>query len=196
MNLIPHIVEWFDDSPLPSMLPDPAIVLGGTAALPAFVDAVHTFAQPGELAIASAFTDATLNAVLPSLRLLQHASIDLLVLTSARLDAEQVLQEVKDFPWRSLQISWRRGLHAKIYTFLGSNGSAACLLGSHNLTAGGARHNLEAGVLFVSATRSFVFSIAVSLHAHIATLLRGSISLYDSLRFANLVADQKNGSTP
>jgi phosphatidylserine/phosphatidylglycerophosphate/cardiolipin synthase-like enzyme len=178
-----EVVEWFKDGPLPSVTPDPAMVLGGTAVLRAFTDAICRFGEGGQLWIASAFTDANVTEELPALADLPHQRVDLAVLTSSENDAETVVTALETYAWRSFSVRVLRGLHAKMYSFVGDRAASACLIGSHNFTAAGARRNSEAGVLFVSTRPSFVRTVAIACADHMSELARDAKRHHDTLKF-------------
>jgi phosphatidylserine/phosphatidylglycerophosphate/cardiolipin synthase-like enzyme len=178
-----EVVEWFKDGPLPSVTPDPALILGGTAVLRAFTDAVCRFGEGGELWIASAFTDANVAGELPALADLPHHRVDLSLVTSSEDDAETVVAALEAYPWRSFSVRVLRGLHAKMYSFVGDRAASACLVGSHNFTAAGARRNSEAGVLFVSTRPSFVRTVAMACSDHMSELARDATIHHDTLKF-------------
>lgn len=182
-----HVIEWFDTGSLPSMTPDPVMVLAGTGALGAFVDAIARSGQGGCIAIAAAFTDAAIREVLPSITTLDHGALDLVLVTSSDRDSSKATRALGRFPWRSLVIKSLRGLHSKVYTYVGCKGASACLVGSHNFTAGGARTNEEAGILFMSSTHSVVNTVAGAYLRHVCDLADSAKEYVDTARAAHCI---------
>jgi phosphatidylserine/phosphatidylglycerophosphate/cardiolipin synthase-like enzyme len=157
MSNVPTVLSWFSTGPLPGIIPEPAIVVAGTGALGHFFDG------------------AELAACLPALERLQHARIELSIVTSSECEARRVRRETSAYAWRSVTISYRRGLHAKLYSFIGEGGEAVCLVGSHNLSWAGARTNEEAGVLFLARNDPQVREVALACEQHIQDLARGAV---------------------
>lgn len=178
-----HVVEWFRDSPLPHIVPDSALVLAGTRGLPMFVEHVLGTGQGGQLAIASAFAHASVAGELGPLAELPHARIDVSIVTSSGDDASTIARLLGVHPWRGFDARALRGLHAKIYAFVGDHGAGACLIGSHNLTAGGARHNTEAGVLFIGCRSAPARDIAHACCEYVFELGARATIVHDNLKY-------------
>ena len=182
MSASPVVMEWLRDDPLPGVLPDPAIVFGGTRLLCEFVHAAATF-PGGSLAIAVPFVrqgvadEGLLWDALP------HGAIDVTVVTAGRRDAEAMVEEIGGLPWKSLLVRVRSRLHTKLYALLAPDGGGVCLVGSHNLTRRGAGRNHEAGTLFVSRRDQAVAGVVRACHEHVAALARGGMTFHDSLRW-------------
>lgn len=164
------LMEWFRDEPLPPLVDDPCVVVGGTRLLSEFL-AVPALHAEGRLVMASAFVESGIVAAAAQWNAMPHRQIDLSLLTSSREDAEAAAREVGEFPWRSISINWLRGLHAKMYTFRTTSGCGACLVGSHNLTLGGARLNTECGVLFTANNQPTLASFIEGCEARTLQLI-------------------------
>jgi hypothetical protein len=146
------LLDGFSAVPSPVLLPDPAIVLGGTELLTEFLRISAASRTGGQLSIVVPFVGKGIaTAVLPW-RLMQHAAVDFLVVTASTQSASIVLSEFGGLPWRSLVVRIRSRIHSKVYCFLAPSGPSACLVGSGNLTKAGLTTNREANVMF-SATR-------------------------------------------
>jgi len=183
MNVLPAVVEWFRDAPLPQFMPDPVIVTGGTGLLREFFAIVAGAGHAGQLWIAVPFVHVA-GRDLAVLKMLPHQRIDLSVVTSGRAQAAQLMAEIGELPWRSLQARTHARLHAKLYAFADARGGGACLIGSHNLTSGGARTHSEAGVLFRTSGDPQVSAIVNGCCEQIARLMNESELFRDTLRWA------------
>jgi len=130
------------------LIPRNGIIVGGTWMLGEFLrDAAE--AAGGQMAVAVPFVDEGIVELSLAWSELNHASIDL-VLVTGDSGAPKAWREVRRYPWRSVLICQNRNLHAKLYLLISSDGHGSCLIGSHNLTSGGFKSNLEAGVLLRS----------------------------------------------
>ncbi|ACG75152.1 hypothetical protein AnaeK_3945 [Anaeromyxobacter sp. K] len=176
-----HVVEWFRDGPLPHIAPDPALVLAGTRGLSMFVEHIAATGQGGHLAIACAFADARVEGELAALKELPHSRIEVSVVTSSVDDAAATARLFRVHAWRGLDVRALRGMHAKIYAFVGDCGAGACLIGSHNLTPGGARHNSEAGVLFIGSRSAPAREIAHACCEYVFELGARATLVHDNL---------------
>jgi phosphatidylserine/phosphatidylglycerophosphate/cardiolipin synthase-like enzyme len=183
MKGVCEVLTWFSDREL-RMLPDSCVVVGGTQLLRHFLRGVAdrtSFGASGHLVLGAPFVGANLSDHLAALPHIAHERVDVLIVTAGRGDAERCSKEFGQFPWRSIQINVRSKLHAKIFSFNESTGGGLCLVGSHNLTRGGAVRNEEAGVLFVGTGRS---STAQTIHAcqeRVIQIARESVRFSDSL---------------
>jgi hypothetical protein len=174
MSDIPNLLSWFSPRPIPAIVPDPAIIVDGTRALEHFFDAMLASGTGGHLSIAVPFAGTELATVLPVLAQLRHARVELTVVTSSEAEARRILSEIETYPWKRIAISFRRRLHAKVYSFLGEGGEAVCMIGSHNFSWAGARTNQEAGVLFIARNDPQIRGVAASCEQHIQDLARGA----------------------
>jgi hypothetical protein len=173
---------WFKEDPLPD-LPIPSIVVGGTRLLKEFLAIVASVDTPSSLAIAAPFVGLGIRDEIGTWSTLPHELLDLRLVTRSRRDSEVALSEVGRLPWRSLHIvTWPR-LHAKLYAVLDAKGGGAALVGSHNLTPGGAHTNHEAGVLFNGGRDREVGQIVRACHDQIILLGRRGLVQADSLRW-------------
>jgi hypothetical protein len=170
------------NDPLPAVMPDPAIVFGGTRLLAEFVHAAATF-PGGSLAIAVPFIRHGVAGEYLPWDSLRHRDTDVTVVTTARRDARALVEEIGGFPWRSLLVRVRSRVHTKLYALLASDGGGACLVGSHNLTRRGACGNHEAGTLFFTRGDLAVASVVWACHEHVAFLARGATTFHDTLRW-------------
>ncbi len=182
MSASPVVMEWLRDDPLPGVLPDPAIVFGGTRLLGEFVHAAATF-PGGSLAIAVPFVRQGIADEGLLWDALRHGAIDVTVVTAGRRDAQTVVDEIGAHPWRSFLVRVRSRVHTKLYALVAPDGRGACLIGSHNLTRGGAARNHEAGTLFVSHRDQAVAGVIRACHDHVTTLARGAVTFHDTLRW-------------
>lgn len=146
------LVDGFSAVPSPVLLPDPAIVLGGTELLTEFLRISAASRAGGKLSIVVPFVGRGIATAILPWRLMQHAAVDFLVVTSSTQAASIALNEFGGLPWRSFVVRVRSRVHSKVYCFLATSGPSACLVGSGNLTKAGLTTNREANVLF-SATR-------------------------------------------
>jgi hypothetical protein len=178
----PTFLSWYDSDRLPELLPDPAVIVGGTALLRQFIDIV-ALSSGGQLSIAAPFASKGMRSSIPSWESLPHGLLELSLLTNTRRDAATVLSEIGSLPWRSLRIGYLAGLHAKLYVIMTPGGTDACLVGSHNLTRSAALWNVEAGVLFVSRRGAEVTRVIQVCHDHIHSLATQSTTVIDTLRW-------------
>jgi hypothetical protein len=183
MSAVPALVEWFREEPLPSLLPDPVIVTGGTVLLREFLAIAAADNEGGQLRIASPFACCVLERDLPVWKTLPHQSIDLAMITSEPAQARQFMNDVGGLRWRSILVCSSSRLHAKMYAFVNARGGGACLIGSHNLTRGGARTNEEAGVLFRTRGDAHVGRIVNGCYTQIDQLIHKGELYTDTLRW-------------
>src|SRR5207302_54110 len=115
MNDSPAFIEWFRRDSPPALMPDPAVIIGGTSLLAHAVASATGIGAYGEIAVAAPWVSAGVMDRLPGWRELDHAGIDLLVVTRSRTEARRALAELGQFPWKSLRIQVKRRLHAKLY---------------------------------------------------------------------------------
>lgn len=168
------VFEWFSEGPLPALLPDPAIVIGGTGLLREFFSVAAAWRSAGSLSIAVPYIGRGIVNKVPALQSMRHELIELSLIARHRPDAQIAYEEMSLFPWRAMNICIHQRLHAKIYTFTSITGAAACLVGSHNLSQAGADKNVEAGTLFLSSRRTEISHVAACYQARIAEMLRES----------------------
>src|SRR5262245_16305021 len=135
MSGTPSITVWFDGHDLPGIVPDAAIILGGTGLLRQFTNVVAVSAG-GHLFIATPFAGTRIGTEITSWASMPHHQLDVSIITHTKGDAATVIDEIGSMPWRSLVIRVHSRLHAKIYLLLTPEGAGACLVGSHNLTRG------------------------------------------------------------
>jgi len=152
MNRPLCLIEWTGNSSLPNLLPDPAVVFGGTRLLPSFLEFVAS-SNGGELLVASPYFEAPSRRFEDVWSLMPHREIDLFLKVRTTPDARRAARFIAQFPWRSIRISTQTNLHAKLYAFRGADQPGGiCLVGSHNLTPAACSANREAGVLFIGTT--------------------------------------------
>ncbi len=178
-----QLIEWFRADPLPAILPEPLVVIGGTALLEEFLTVPAGSPDGGELLLTTPFVGCTLLKDLPVWDMLPHRCIDLSVVTASAVHAQHFVVELGALPWRSFAVGIHPRLHAKLYTFVTPQNHAACLIGSHNLTQGGARVNAEAGVLLRSRGDSQVTRIIHSCRGQIMQLMREAETVTDTLHW-------------
>jgi hypothetical protein len=146
----PALVSWFAEAPLPGIVPDPAIVLGGTSLLREFMRFVASVPAGGRLSIAAPYVGGGIVSTIRAWESMPHELIDVFAVTHRPADAEMAWGEIGALPWHSLVIRVYPRLHAKMYAFLAPTDGGACLVGSHNLSRRGAERNDEAGALMLS----------------------------------------------
>jgi phosphatidylserine/phosphatidylglycerophosphate/cardiolipin synthase-like enzyme len=179
----PAIVEWFRRDSPPALLPESAVIVGGTSLLAHAVASAAGAGDTGEIAIATPWVGDGVIGQLLGWGELDHAGIDLLVVTRSRTEARRALVELGKFPWKSVKIQVKRRLHAKLYAFLNKTGGGVCLFGSHNLTAAGSATNDEAGVMFVGTQDASVRTVIRACRDHIVELAGKGELYYDSMRW-------------
>jgi len=175
------IEGWFREEPVPVLTPTPAVLVGGTPLLKDFFGRVAGNRVGGHLAIASPFVGRSIRYDLPAWEEMPHDLVDLHVVTNASGDAQTALDALGGFAWKSLLIQTRPRLHAKIYSFVPSLRGGICLVGSHNLSRGGALANLEAGVLFVSSNQVDFRFVSEICRGRIVDLGMSGRIFFDSL---------------
>jgi hypothetical protein len=180
MPVSTKIMSWFRKDPLPLFISDPLLVFGGTNLISMFIESLAINGDSGELGITVPFVDSGFIMACPAWRELNHSNIDLFVVSKRESDVEAAKTQFSLFPWRSLRIARLRVLHAKVFTFVGANGTSMALVGSHNLTAAAAQNNYEAGV-FLSTLNSGETAVTISdLHDQSRSVLKTSSQRYDS----------------
>ncbi len=182
-----RLITWFRQEPLPTTLAPPAVVLGGTGLLREFLAIASRIDGPGDIAIAAPYVGRGVADELRAWEALPHDVLDLRVVTQSTRDAAVAVAELGKFRWRSVLITVHLRLHAKLYAVVGPRGGA-CLVGSHNLTPGGARTNHEAGVLFIGGGDPEVEQIVCACRGHIIDLGSGGTTVLDSLSWKHKVA--------
>jgi hypothetical protein len=182
MTATTSLFAWFDRSPLPDIVPDPVVVLGGTGLLQDFFNRVASSGE-GSLSLAVPFVGSDLGYHLRGVADLPHDRLAVTLITNRKNGVRAALLAIGSLPWRSLEIKVHSRLHAKIYVFLGPSGGGASLVGSHNFTRGGARHNDEAGVLFVSTADSGCNHLIQMCHEHVQRLSRKATPFIDTARW-------------
>ncbi len=110
-----------------------------------------------------------------------HSLMDLTIVTSTRRDARTAADEIGPLPWRSMTIRIKPRLHAKLFAFLDRDGAGLCLVGSHNLTLGGAASNDEAGVLFTAPRDSDLLRAVHICEARVQRLAEQARACFDLL---------------
>jgi hypothetical protein len=183
MRSMPQVISWFRSAPLPGIVPDPAIILGGTRLLREFLTIASSAREQSHLAVAAPFIGRGIGQEIATWETLPHRLLDLRVVTQSVGDARMACLEIGRFGWRSMTVVAYARLHAKLYTFMSASGGGACLVGSHNLTSGGARLNEEAGVLFVGSRDPELGQLIGACHDRILTLGSRGRVLVDSLRW-------------
>jgi phosphatidylserine/phosphatidylglycerophosphate/cardiolipin synthase-like enzyme len=167
MNELPCFIEWTHDSPLPNLLPNPAVVFGGTRLLPSFIELVAA-SKGGELVIASPYFAAPSRRFEQVWGLMPHRDIDLILKVRNAPEAKRAARFIARFPWRSIRLSMQANLHAKLYTFLDRDRRGGiCLVGSHNLTPAACATNREAGVLFLGSASPAILRVIEAARSHI-----------------------------
>jgi HKD family nuclease len=174
------IITSFDNRPLSPLVPDPAVIIGGTTLIHEFMRLVNESGQPGHLAIAVPFMNSRLVDELCTWQGIVQQRITCTIVTGAGSTSEDACRSLLSLPWRSVCIQKSRTLHAKAYAFVGANRFRVALIGSHNLTYGGTRHNQEAGVLFISRTQSELSTAIDSCVDQIRTTGNRGTTIYDS----------------
>lgn len=183
MKATPAFVEWFDRRSPPGLIPDPAVIIGGTSLLSHAVARATDMRTTGEIAIAAPWLSAGVTERMPSWGQLNHPGIDLLVVTRSRSEARRAMAELGGLPWKSLRVQIKRRLHAKLYAFVNEAGGGLCLFGSHNLTVAGITTNDEAGVMFVGSRNGDVASVIRACRDHIVQLAAEGETFHDTLRW-------------
>ena len=177
-----ELITWFADRE-PRMLPDSCVVVGGTGLLPYFLRRVAdrtSLGGSGHLGLAAPFIGSNLCAYLAALPHIVHQRADVLIVTAGKSDAERCKEEFGRFPWKSIEISIRPKLHAKIFSFNETGGGGVCLVGSHNLTRGGAEAKEEAGVFFAGTSKSNTAPIIHACHDAVIKIARKGVRFSDS----------------
>ena len=175
-----NIVTWFDRRPLSPLSPDPAVIVGGTTLVNEFIAQVEQSGQHGQLAVAVPFINRNLVNELSTWQGIIHQRITCSLVTSTCLTSEEACRTLVRLPWSSLEIFESHTLHAKTYAFIGQNGFAAALIGSHNLTFAGTSRNIEAGVLLLSRARTQLSITIEDCIEHIKHIGHSGKKLYDS----------------
>lgn len=172
---------WFDRrNALSAIVPDPAIIVGGTGLLREFTNFVALSAG-GRLSITSPFAGARIGKEIASWMSMPHEKLDVSVITNTSRDAATVEREIGSLPWRSLVIRVHARLHAKVYVLLTPEGAGACLVGSHNLTFAGAHTNEEAGIMFISTRDPDVSRVIQACDDQVSSLSRTASAFVDTV---------------
>lgn len=173
-------MTWFDKQPISPLVTDPAIIVGGTTLVDEFISLVEGCAQPGHLAIAVPFISPRLVSEVRTWQGIVHHRLTCTIVTASNPTSEDACRALLALPWRSLAIQRSRTLHAKAYAFAGADGFRVALIGSHNLTFAGTRHNQEAGVLLISRTQTDVSTSIDRCIEQITTTGNNGTTLCDS----------------
>jgi len=173
-------ITCFDQASPISLVPYPAIIIGGTWLLREFLHVVAA-GNGGQLSIAVPFIEDGPASDRSVWAEMDHSHIDLMIVTQRATDGWKAWSDLREFPWRSSLICRCENLHAKVYAFVSNNRLATCLVGSHNLTPSGLTINLEAGVLFRSENfNSEVFKNVVACREYVIRLAQSSKVLIDT----------------
>jgi len=183
MNVSARIMSWFRNDPLPLFVSDPLLVIGGTNLITTFMDSLVIQGGSGELGITVPFVDSRFIMACPAWQELGHPDIDLFVVVQGERDVEAAIDQLSQFPWRSLRIARFRTLHAKVFTFVGGDGMSQALIGSYNLTGAAAKKNYETGVLIRSLSLGETATTIADLHEQSRELLKTSNQRYDTSRW-------------
>lgn len=170
------VLTWFNRDTLCPLIPDHAVILGGTSLVHEFISLVEESAQPGHLVIAVPYITATLVSEVRTWQGLVHARLDCTLVTRNTNNAS--CHNLRSLPWRSLRLKQDQNIHAKTYGFTGEHGYRAALIGSHNLTFAGTTHNREAGVLLISRTPS---ELSTVIDECITQITESGTTRYDTL---------------
>jgi hypothetical protein len=191
MNNQDHVMTWFRNDSLPSIVDDPAIIIGGTSIVREFLAVVGQRSTEGRLSIAVPFVGEGVESSIGLWTSMNHAGIDLRIVLRSRSACEQAWKDFSNFSWKSVLIGWHPRLHAKMYAFENSAGGGAALIGSHNLSYSGLFGNEEAGVLFVSPHLG-IMSVTISdLQDRILMLFSQSSIAVDTTSWPNAVAPKE-----
>ena len=182
-----RIITWFRDDPLPSVIDDPAIVVGGTSILKEFLSVTSEDRIGGRLTIAVPFIGDGVLATASFWEFMNHPEIELRMVVRGQKDAAEAWQQISPFPWRSVQIGCLPRLHAKMYVFEKIGGGGAAMIGSHNLSYLGACGNQEAGVLIVSRRPGPAAVVISDLHDRVMSLLADSTAAVDTTAWPELI---------
>jgi phosphatidylserine/phosphatidylglycerophosphate/cardiolipin synthase-like enzyme len=161
------ILTWFHKDALCPLISDHAVILGGTRLVDEFIGLVEESAQPGHFVIGVPFITPTLVEEVRTWQGIVHQRLDCTLVTRNTKNAS--CRSIQALPWRSLRLQEDAGIHAKTYGFKGEDGYSAALVGSHNFTFAGTRHNREAGVLLISRTPSELTSVIDECITHITS---------------------------
>lgn len=184
MSAWPDLVEWFRDDVPPSVVPDPAVVPGGTALLSHFLSIVGGIDRGGgELAIAAPYVSRGVVDQLRGWHDMRHRDLDLLLVAAGSSDALSCREELGGLPWRSAKITVRPGLHAKLFAFVNAAGGGACPVGSHNLTLVASCSNHDAGVMFIGTRAPQIGRVVRACRAHIERLALHGRPHVDTIRW-------------
>lgn len=178
-----RIVSWFRDDPLPGFIADPAIVLGGTSLFKEFLGVVCEKCCAGELAVAVPFVGGGILATDSFWESMNHRAIEVRMVVRTESNAISAWEQLRRFPWRSVQVGWVPRLHAKMYAFRKVDGGGVALIGSHNLSRSGTLVNEEAGTLIVSRRPGPVGVLVANVYDRIESLLAASTMTVDTLKW-------------
>lgn len=174
------IVTCFERDQLSPLVPDPAVIVGGTNLLSEFMAHVEHSGQSGRLGIAVPFISPNFIKQARVWGETLAPRVACSIVTGLSPKTEKACRAFLELPWSSLEMWQSPNLHAKTYAFIGSHGFAVALIGSHNLTLAGSSHNDEAGVLLLSRAKTQVSLAIEYCFEHIKNLGRRGTQVYDS----------------
>lgn len=180
------ILTWFNKDALCPLIPDHAVIIGGTTLVREFISLVEESVQPGHLVIAVPYITATLIAQVGTWQGVIHERLDCTLVT--RNATSPACRTLQSLPWRSLRLQQDNDIHAKTYGYIGEYGYRAALIGSHNLTFAGTMHNREAGVLLISRTPSELTTVIDECITHVTT---NSNTRYDTMTWPQETTKRK-----
>lgn len=169
------VLSWFSRETLCPLIPDHAVIVGGTGLVHEFISLVEESAQPGQLIIGVPYITASLITEMKTWQGIVHERLDCTFVTR-NADAKSC-RTLQSLPWRSLRLQQDKDIHAKTYGFIGAYGYRAALIGSHNLTFAGTMHNREVGVLLISRRPSELTTVIDECITHITA---NGITRYDT----------------
>lgn len=186
------VVSWFRDDPLPLIIDDGVLVVGGTSLLREFVSFAGEPSGRRSLAIAVPFLGSGVLSALSGWSAMDPQNVDFRLVLRRRADAEVAIEQFSSLPWRSLQIGFAPRLHSKMYALVNEGGAGAALIGSHNLSRQGLDENYEAGVLMIDRGGGALRTTVSDIHHQICRLLRKTRLLLDTTRWPALSLSERN----
>jgi hypothetical protein len=184
---------WFRNDPLPDLLGDPSVVIGGTSLLREFIGYVAEQQEHGSLGIAAPFIG---NGIVDATPLLwdhmPHTRVHLRVVVQRPRDAAAAISQLHRYPWKSLQIGRVPRLHAKLYAFATPRNTGVALIGSHNLTLPALMGNMEAGVLMQSRRPAPLGALIVDVLNNIQRMVATSHLVLDTTSPGAILAAERN----
>ena len=146
-----RVATWFTPGAVKLVRESSGMYFGGTELLSLFIESLFA-SRGGEVCLVSPFAteDLFTGQRLGGWRSLPHNRFSLTVVTRSEEALDGLKQTLEEWPWRRLRTKRNRKLHGKMYLLRERSGVSVGMIGSHNLTQGGLRDNLELGVFFRS----------------------------------------------